>query len=127
LSNLAVPGLYFYDESVLEKAMQIETSTRGELEITAINQMYLKDGKIKLDILPRGTTWLDAGTPEGLLDSSNLVKLLQERQGQMIGCIEEVGIRNGWIDAHLANELIKRSPNVKFSDYIASVASEVIG
>ena len=110
-SNYAVPGLYFYDNSVLEIARNLKPSQRGEYEITDINAEYLKRGQIKVAILDRGTAWLDTGTFNSLMQAGQFVQVIEERQGLKIGCIEEIAYRNGFIDSvqlkHLANGLVK--------------------
>ena len=96
-SNYAVPGLYFYDNTVVEKAKQVQPSERGELEITELNKIYLEDEALKVINLGRGMAWLDTGTHDALLDASNFVKTIQTRQGIMIACPEEIAYNNGWI------------------------------
>lgn len=101
-SDYAIPGLYFYDNNVVEYAKSIKPSARGELEITDLNRVYLEQGKLKVEVLPRGTAWLDTGTFDSLADATNFIRTVQARQGLSIGSPEEIGWRMGWIDdAHL--------------------------
>jgi len=120
-SNFAVPGLYFYDNEVIEIAKSLKPSPRGEYEITDVNKEYLKNGKLKVGILDRGTAWLDTGTFTSLMQASNFVQVIEERQGLKIGCIEEVAYREGFINSQqlksIANPLVKSG----YGKYLMSI------
>lgn len=106
-SKFAIPGLYFYDNTVVEKAKAVKPSHRGELEITTLNEMYLNEGSLNVINLGRGMAWLDTGTHEALLDAANFVHTVQKRQGVMVACPEEIAFNNKWIDKAKVEELAK--------------------
>jgi len=122
-SNYAVTGLYFYDNDVVRIAKSIKPSKRGELEITDINNEYLKKGKLKVITLSRGYAWLDTGTHDSLLDASAFVKTIEDRQGLKVGCIEEVAYRMGYIDKKKLISLAKNH-NTSYGDYLEMIAQE---
>ena len=121
LSNYAVPGLYFYDSNVTKIAKTLNRSERGELEITSLNMVYLKNEKLQVSILPRGTAWFDGGTVKSLFDASTYVRSIEERQGQKIGCIEDVAWRNGWIDDKKLISLAQKYKNNEYGEYLNAV------
>jgi glucose-1-phosphate thymidylyltransferase len=123
-SNFAVPGLYFYDNSVVEVARNIQPSKRGEYEITDVNRHYLEQGKLKVGILGRGTAWLDTGTFPSLLQASQFVQTIEDRQGLKIGCIEEVAYRMGFIDGEQLIELAKPLLKSGYGDYLLRMLDE---
>ena len=120
-SNYAVPGLYFYDSSVVEKAKKVKPSDRGELEISTINSMYLEEGNLDVVLLGRGLAWLDTGTPRGLLQASDFVSIVQERQGLYIACIEEIAWRNGWIGDEQLKILGEKLQKTDYGKYILNL------
>lgn len=123
-SNLAVPGLYFYDNSVIEIAKNIKPSARGELEITDVNLEYMKRGNLKVEKLGKGYAWFDTGSPDRLSDASDFVKAIELRQGTQIACLEEIALNNSWISK---DEAIKRGEEVKkteYGKYILRIAGE---
>ena len=117
-SNYAVPGLYFYDNSVVEIAKNIQPSPRGEYEITDVNRVYLQQGKLQVGIMNRGTAWLDTGTFDSLSDASEFVRVIEKRQSQKIGCIEEVAYRMGFISRDQLMELADRYAKSGYGDYL---------
>ena len=120
-SNYAVPGLYFYDNTVVEKAKKVIPSKRGELEITSINDMYLKESKLNVLNFGRGMAWLDTGTHDALLEAANFVKTIQSRQGVMIACLEEISYRNGWINKEQVLSLAKPLMKSKYGEYLVNL------
>lgn len=122
-SNYAVPGLYFYENSVIKIAKNIKPSKRGEYEITDINKEYLKHGKLNVKLLGRGTTWLDTGTFSSLMQANQYVQLIEERQGRKIGCIEEAAFRMGYIDKVKLLEIAKPLSKSGYGDYLIRLAN----
>ena len=120
-SNYAVTGLYFYDNKVIEIAKNIKPSDRGELEITSINQEYLKQGLLKTKILGRGFAWLDTGTAESLLDAGQFVQTIEKRQGYKIACIEEIAYKNNWINKDQLLKIIQSYNSCDYRDYLSSI------
>lgn len=120
-SNYAVPGLYFYDNTVVEKAKKVKPSKRGELEITSINEMYLQEEKLYVVNFGRGMAWLDTGTHDALLEAANFVKTIQSRQGVMVACLEEIAYRNGWISKEKVLELAKPLMKSKYGEYLINL------
>ena len=120
-SNYAVPGLYFYDNTVVEKAKRVKPSKRGELEITSINEMYLQEDKLHVVNFGRGMAWLDTGTHDALLEAANFVKTIQSRQGVMVACLEEIAYRNGWISKEKVLELAKPLMKSKYGEYLVNL------
>jgi glucose-1-phosphate thymidylyltransferase len=117
-SSWAVTGLYFYDNSVLEIARGLKPSARGELEITEVNRAYLKQGCLQVERLPRGVAWLDTGTPEALLQAANYVQAIEERQGLMVACLEEIAFRSGYINAAQLEALAKALGSSGYGQYL---------
>lgn len=125
-SDYAIPGLYFYDNKVIEFAKRVTPSKRGELEITAVNDMYLKEGKLNVELLGRGTAWLDTGTHDGLLEASNFVAIFQRRQGLYISCVEEIAFRNGYINTEQLKKLANKYLKTSYGKYLVKVANETL-
>lgn len=123
-SNLAIPGFYFFDQSVHSKVLELVPSLRGELEITDILEMYNSQGVLKISVLERGTAWLDTGTVESLIQAGEFVKVIEDRQGLKIGCPEEVAFREGYITGNEFLKCINNAPTSSYRDYLISVAVE---
>ena len=121
-SNYAVPGLYFYDNSVVDIAANVKPSARGEIEITSVNNEYLSRKQLKVELLGRGTAWLDTGTYDGLLEASNFIATIQRRQGLYVACIEEISYRNGWLSKDQILNLAKES-KTDYGRYLEFVAN----
>lgn len=124
-SHYAVPGLYFYDGTVGERAAALKPSPRGELEITDLNRSYLVEGQLRVELLGRGFAWLDTGTHESLLQASNFVQTIEERQGLKIACLEEIAFRSGWIDSDRLRELGRSMEKNSYGQYLIQLADEV--
>lgn len=120
-SNYAVVGLYFYPSDVVEKAKQVKPSARGELEITTLNQMYLEEGRLFVEKLPRGFAWLDTGTFDSLSEASNYVETIEKRTGQMIACLEEIGFNNGWLSFEKLQESIELYKKNSYGEYLKNI------
>ena len=118
LSHYAVPGMYFYDSQVVERAASLKPSGRGEIEITDLNNIYLSHGELRVEVLGRGVAWLDAGTHEALLQASNFVQTVQDRQGMMISCPEEIAYRLNFIDAQQLQRLAKAMNSNQYGQYL---------
>lgn len=121
-SNYAVPGLYFYDNDVVEIAKNVKPSKRGEIEITAVNNEYLRRGKLKVQLFGRGMAWLDTGTPEGMLKASEYVEAVQSRQGFYVSCIEEIAWRRGFITTEQLLKLGEELKMTEYGEYLISLA-----
>lgn len=125
-SNYAVPGLYFYDNNVVEIAKNVKPSARGELEITSVNNAYLKKEKLKVELMQRGMAWLDTGTPAGMLKASEFVQTVQEMQGFYISCLEEIAWRRGFIDVKQLKQLGEELKMTDYGQYLLSLAEGTI-
>ncbi len=120
-SNYAVPGIYFYDKNVVATARSLKPSARGELEITDLNRLYLNRGELRVEILGRGTTWLDTGTPDSLADATQFVQVIQQRQGLKIACPEEIAFLQGRINRAKLGESIRKYAGTPYGDYLKSL------
>lgn len=120
-SNYAVTGLYFYDNSVVNKAKQVFPSSRGELEITCVNEMYLKAGQLNVEILGRGFAWLDTGTHESLLEAAQFVETVEKRQGFKIACLEEISFNNGWMSENELKAMAKKMKKNSYGEYLLAL------
>jgi glucose-1-phosphate thymidylyltransferase len=123
-SNYAVPGLYFYDNSVVEYAKNLKPSARGEYEITDLNKIYLENGKLKVSVLERGTAWLDTGTVQSLMQASQFIQVIEERQGFKIGCIEEIAYRKGFISAQDLEKIAQPLLKSGYGQYLMQILNE---
>ena len=123
-SNYASVGLYFYPKDVVEKARNLKPSARGELEITDLNNIYLKEGRLNVVPMRRGNAWLDAGTPDSLMDAGQFVQLIEKRQGLKIACIEEIAYRRGFMSDEMMNERINELKDGNYKTYLKKVYEE---
>jgi glucose-1-phosphate thymidylyltransferase len=126
-SNWAVTGLYFYDNHVVEMAKQVSPSARGELEITTLNQLYLEQGTLSVELLGRGFAWLDTGTHDSLMDASNFVATVEKRQGLKVACLEEIAWRNGWLDDEQLTTLAASLSKNKYGQYLNKLLRDKAG
>lgn len=124
-SKYAVPGLYFYDNTVIKKAKSLEPSKRGEIEITDLNKLYMKEKSLKVNLLGRGMAWLDTGTHVSMLQASNFVEAVQNTQGTYIACLEEISYRKGWISKEQVKELAKPLTKTGYGKYLLEIVEEI--
>ena len=125
-SNYAIPGLYFYDNDVIEIARSLTPSARGELEITAVNQAYLAAGRLKVEVLPRGSAWLDTGTHESMLDAGQFIYTVEKRQGLKVAAPEEISWRNGWIDSEQLEKLAQGLGKSDYGNYLVRLLKDKV-
>lgn len=125
-SNFAVTGLYFYDNDVIDIAKQVTPSERGELEITTINQTYMKRGQLNVELLGRGFAWLDTGTHESLLEASQFVETIEKRQGYKVACLEEIAYNNGWLSKQQVLEVAKSMNKNSYGQYLLDLVKDII-
>jgi len=123
-SHLAIPGLYFFDNSVVKKSKKVEKSNRGELEITSILEMYMREGQLELKSVDRGTSWMDCGTFDSLNDASNYVRAIEERQGLKIACIEEIALKQGWISNRELLQIAQFLGANEYADYLFNLVQQ---
>ena len=123
-SNYAVVGLYFYPNDVVKKAKEVKPSNRGELEITSINEMYLKENRLKVELLGRGYAWFDTGTHDSLLDASDFIRAMEKRTGLKIGCIEEIAFYNGWITKQQLKEIGESLKKTEYGQYLIKLSKD---
>ena len=124
-SKFAVPGLYFYDNTVVEKAKNLKPSKRGELEITDLNKLYLEEKALKVNLLGRGFAWLDTGNHKNLLQASNFIETIQERQGNYVACIEEIAYKNSWITKEELLKLAEPLLKTEYGKYLVDISEEI--
>lgn len=124
-SNYAVTGLYFYSNDVVEKVKQVKPSKRGELEITDLNKIYLEEGRLNVKIMGRGMAWLDTGTQDSLLEASNYISTIENRQGLKVACLEEIAYRNGFINKEQLLDLGNQLKNSQYGQYLLKIAKEI--
>ena len=124
-SKYAIPGLYFYDNTVVEKTKRLKPSKRGELEITDLNKLYLEEKSLKVNLLGRGFAWLDTGNHKNLLQASNFIETIQERQGNYVACLEEIAYKNGWINREELKELAKPLLKTEYGKYLLDISEEM--
>ncbi len=123
-SNYAVPGIYFYDEQVVQIAKALKPSPRGELEITDLNRVYLEKGDLNVEVLGRGTAWLDTGSPDALAEATDFVKVIQHRQGLKIACLEEIACSKGWISKAQLLATAEKLGKTEYADYLKKLAQQ---